>query len=192
MTAIISAADAALLVRPHVARAWFGDFDLPSGMSYLHSGVGRVTVNGHEYRGVTDPVGGRLVSISDVDEPQFGQAPSVTITLTGVDRAFISEVMSSGRQIEGRSATIYWAMFDGETQRILTSLVPVFPFGRMTAPSITWQGIGVRVVTFTIESIWQAKNFAPGGRWNPADQRKRFAGDLGLDFVGVAVSENWV
>lgn len=191
MSAFVSDDDADKLARPHVARAWFGVFDLPFGMLYVHSGVGRVTVDGQVYRGISDPVGGRLVSIGQVDEPQFGQAPSVSVTLTGVTRDFIQEIMGSARDIEGCDANIYWAMFDGETQRLITSLIPVFPFGQLSAPSISWQGIGQRTITLTIESVWQAKNFAPGGKWNPADQRKRFPGDLGLDFIGVEISENW-
>lgn len=191
MSQILSAADAQYLAGPHIARAWFAQIDLPSGMSYLHSGTGRVTVGGHEYRGVSDPVGGRLVSIGQVDEPQFGQAAVVQIVLTGVGASFLREVKDTARQIEGRSANIYWVAFDGETQQIKTALIPVFPFGRMTAPSISGQGIGVRAVTITVESIWQAKNFPPGGRWNPAGQRARYAGDKGLDFVGVEITEYW-
>ena len=191
MSQIISATDAATLKGPHIARAWFAVLDLPSGMSYLHSGTGRITVGGQEYRGVSDPVGGRLVSIGQVDEPQFGQAASVEITLTGVTKAFLQSVHSTAAQIEGRSANVYWAAFDGETQQIKTALIPVFPFGRMTRPKINFQGIGTRIVTITIESIWQAKNFPPGGRWTPADQRARFSGDKGLDRVGVEITEYW-
>jgi hypothetical protein len=191
MTTFVSDADAELLARPHVARAWFGVFDLPFGVLHVHSGVGRVVVGGKVYRGVTDPCGGRLVAVSQVDEPQFGQAASVTITLTGVNREFLKELKDSARDLEGRSANIYWAAFDAETQRLLTALIPVFPFGRLTSPAITWQGVGQRTVTLTVESIWQAKNFAPGGRWSPADQRRRYPGDLGLDFMGVNISENW-
>lgn len=191
MSAIISATDADKLARPHVARAWFGAFDLPAGMLNVHSGIGRVTVGGIEYRGVSDPVGGRLVSVSQVDEPQFGQAASVQIALTGADKDFVKSIRVGAAEIEGRPANIYWAAFDAETQELLTALIPVFPFGRMTAPAIQWQGIGIRTVTLTVESIWQAKNYPPGGRWNPADQRRRFPGDRGLEFVGVKITENW-
>src|SRR5690349_12409889 len=116
MSAIISATDADRLARPHIARLWFAQLDLPDGMQYLHSGTGRVTVDGQEYRGVSDPIGGRLVSIGQLDEPQFGQAAAVQIVLTGVDRTFIQSVHATARQIEARSANISWAAFDGETQ----------------------------------------------------------------------------
>lgn len=195
MSAIITQTDVDKLARPHVARAWFGDFDFPDGVLYLHSGEGRLQINRDgkdiEYRGVSDPLSGRLVNISQVEEPRFGAATAVNITLTGVSRDFIAEVFNNGGKIEGRPATLYWAAFDGETQEIITSLVPLFPRGRMSAPSITWQGLGVRYVSLTIENIWASQNFAPNGRWNDADQRRRFPGDRGLQYVGVEVHETW-
>lgn len=191
MSAIISPIDAAKLRRPHISRNWFGAFDFPDGMQYLHSGVGRAQIGEHEYIGVSDPLSGRLVSVGQVEEPQFGQAAAVAIVLSGASKEFIRSTHAMARQIEGRPAKISWAAFDEESQAIITPLIPLFPRGRMSAPAIHWQGIGVRYVTIMIENIWSAQNFAPGGRWNPADQRRRFPGDRGLDFVNVKVSENW-
>ena len=188
---IISPETMEKLARPHVARAWFGQFDFPDGMKYLHSGVGRVTVDGHEYIGVADPISGRLVSIAQVEEPAFGQAAAVAIVLSGASKEFIQSVHATARQIEGRDAKILWAAFDAETQEIITPLISLFPRGKMSAPAIHWQGIGQRYVSLTIENIWSSQNFAPGGKWNGADQRRRFPGDKGLDFVGVKVSEDW-
>lgn len=188
---IISADTMDKLARPHVARAWFGQFDFPDGMKFLHSGVGRIAVEGNDYIGVSDPLSGRLVSMGQVEEPQFGAAAAVAIVLSGASKQFIQSVHATARQIEGRSAVILWAAFDGETQEIITPLIPLFPRGKMSAPSIHWQGIGIRYVSLTIENMWSSQNFAPGGKWNQADQRRRYPGDKGLDFVGVKISENW-
>jgi hypothetical protein len=191
MTLLFTDAELDRLASPYVARAWFLALDLPSGISRLHSGVGRVSVGGHEWRGVTDPIGGRLVSMSAVEEPAFGAAAKIDITLTGADRAFITSVRESAREIKGRPADLYWAAFDGETQEVVIGLKKLFPRGRMTSPSIRWAGPGLRTVTLGIESLWSAQNFAPGGKWNGAGQRKLYPGDKGLDFVGVKISENW-
>lgn len=191
MTAIVSDADADKLTGPHVARCWFGEFDFPNGVKYLHSGTGSFRVGGHDYSGVSDPLSGRLVSIGQVEEPQFGQAAAVQILLSGVSREFVKSVHATARQLEGRDASISWAAFDGETQELITSLIPLFPRGKMSAPSIHWHGIGRRYVSLTIENVWAAQNFPPGGRWSPADQHRRFANDKGLDFVGVKISELW-
>ena len=61
--------------------------------------------------------------------------------------------------------------------------------GYLSAPKFFWQGPGVRTVSFTIEGFFQAKNFVFGGKWSPAGQRGRYAGDKGLDFMGVDIRE---
>lgn len=192
MSAIFSPTDFEFLQRPHIARAWFARLDLPAGISYLHSGVGSVDLDGHTWIGVSDPLSGRLVSLSQVEEPAFGQAAAITIVLSGANREFIQSVHATARQIEGRPADIYWCAFDGETQQPWASgLKKLFPKGRMTSPSIQWTGIGQRSVSITIENIFQAQNFAPGGRWTGADQRRRYPGDKGMDFIGVEIKEQW-
>ncbi len=188
--AVFSEADLDRLAAPHVARAWFLAADLPTGMARFHNGVGRVVAGGYEWRGVTDPVGGQLVSLSNIEEPRFGQAVAVQVTLSGANLAFFRSMHDNARDIEGRSADVYWAAFDGETAEVLIEPKRLFR-GQFSAPALSWGGIGIRTVSLTIESIWSAQNFPFGGRWNGADQRKRYAGDLGLDFVGVDVAEVW-
>lgn len=184
-------ADLAALTRPHVARLWLARLDLPTGEWRVHSGAGPLTLGGFAWRGVNDPAGGVLVSLGQVEEPRFGSAVAITLTLSGANRAFLQSVHATARQIEGRPADVYWAAFDQETQQPITGLKTLFGRGRMTSPSIHWQGMGVRTVSITVESIWSAKNFAPGGLWNDAGQQRRFPGDKGLAFVNQKVSENW-
>jgi len=158
---------------------------------YLHSGVGKVNLDGIDWLGVTDPIGGRLLGLGTVEEPRFGQAAALSFVLSGVNQAFLKSVYEARGDLEGRPAYVWWAAFNAETQKILIPRKLVFPRGRITSPKLTWQGIGVRTVTLTIESIFSAQNFAPGGRWNAEDQKRRHPGDRGLEFVGVNVVENW-
>lgn len=188
--AIFTEDDFDKLARPHVARAWFLELDLPAGISRLHTGTGRVTLGGYEWRGVTNPIGGQIVTLGNVEEPRFGQAVAVNITLSGANKEFFQSVHASRREIEGRRGDLYWAAFDAETGEVLIGLKRLFP-GKITSPALQWQGIGIRSVSITLESIWSSQNYAVGGKWNGADQRRRFPGDKGLDFVGVKVSENW-
>lgn len=188
--AIFTQDDLARLSAPHVARAWFLELDLPDGLERLHNGTGRVTVGGREWRGVSDPTSGQLVSLSSVEEPRFGQAVAVNVTLSGANKAFLQSVHATRREIEGRRADLFWAAFDGETGEVLIQPKKLFP-GKMSSPVIQWQGVGIRTVSLTIESIWSGDNFPFGGRWNDADQRRRYAGDKGLQYVGVKVQEQW-
>jgi hypothetical protein len=187
--AAFSDADRAWLRAPHIARAWFGYFDLPSGAAWLHNGVGRVTVNGQEYRGVTDPVGGQLVHISAVEDPRFGQAAKVDIVIGGVNAAFFGSMKDNARELEGRVARLTWGLFDPETgeMRMFRTLMP----GRMTSPTLHRKGVSERYISLGIESFWQAQNYPFGGKWTDADQRRRYPGDKGLQFVGQKVHEIW-
>lgn len=184
-------ADLDRLSAPHIVRAWFAWLDLPAGEAWLHSGVGRVKVDDVEWLGVTDPIGGRLLSLGSITEPRFGQASAITLTLTGVSDEFLASFWSGRRAVEGRSALIWWAALDPETQEILIPRKSLFPRGRLTSPKIHRDGLGTRTASITIESIWSARNYPPGGRWSPADQKRRYPGDKGLDFVGVDIKEMW-
>lgn len=197
--AIFTEEDFDKLSGPHVARIWLAEIDLPTGLRRVHNGVGTITVNGQEWRGITDPAGGQLVGVTAVEDPRFGQAPSVVITLGGITAAVWKEIKEYARDIEGSRCDMWWAMFDPETQEIVTITDPVteedrplvkklFP-GKISAPTLQRQGPGVRFAAFTVESLWQSQNYPFGGRWNAADQERRFPGDKGGQFIGVRVSE---
>lgn len=183
--------DLAFLESPHVARCWFLEISMPdASVRRFHNGVGRVDAGGHEWRGVTDPVGGQFVALDAVEDPRFGQAGVINITLGAPSLSFFQQIKAIARDIEGRSANLYWAAFDPETETIAIALNRLFP-GKISAPRLARKAGGLRVVTITVESIWQAQNFPFGGRWSPAGQRRRFPGDKGLDFVGVPIAEQW-
>jgi hypothetical protein len=188
---VIDPAELDELASPHIARAWFVRLDLPTGVWRVHSGSGRITAGGEEWAGINDPLGGVLASIGQIEEPRFGSATAITLTLSGVNRNFFRSVHATRREIEGRPADIYWGLFHQETQKLIGGLKPMFIKGRMTSPALQSQGIGVRTVSITVENIWQAQNYAPGGIWNDAGQQARYPGDKGLEFVGVKVTENW-
>lgn len=187
--ATFSITDLEVLSGPHVARAWFGEFDLPSGYARLHSGVGRVTAGGYEWRGVSDPIGGQMVGVSAIEDPRFGTAAKVDIILGSVNLAFLQSVKADARDIEGRSAKIWFGMFDPETNEVIM-FKPLFP-GQMSRPRIRWQGVGVRYVQISVESMWSAKNYPFGGKWSSADHRRKWPGDKAMDLGGVKTTEQW-
>lgn len=174
--------------RPHVARGIFVTIDLPTGILRLHNGAGRVVIEGNEWLGMTDPIGGRIVGISGIEEPAPGQASAVTCTLSGIDKEFVQYIRSVARQLEGREANVYFCLFDTETQEPITALRGIFIRGSLSAPSFS-RDYQSRVVSITIENIWAALNFAPGRRWNDSDQQREYPGDKGWQFAGVQIIE---
>ncbi len=191
MPAVFAAEDIERLLAPHVTRAWFARLELPSGELFLHSGVGRVVLDGVTWLGLGDPVGARLLSLGTIEEPRFGSAAAMAVVLTGVDVDFFRSVWTNRDAIEGSVAEVWWQTWDMETATPIGPKVKIFPRGRITAPKIIRERLGVRSIGLSIVSIWESKNFAPGGRWTPADQHRRFPGDKGLDFVGVEITEQW-
>jgi hypothetical protein len=177
---------------PHVARATFAMLDLPSGIARYHNGVGTVVAGGYEWQGVTDPIGGRLLSMTQIEEPRFGSAVSVQFTLSGVDKHFFKSVYNRRRQIEGREARIYYGIFDAETQEIIGDLIDLFGRGHMTSPALHAVGLAIRTIELTIESQFASANFAPLDKWSATGQQRRFPGDLGGQYIGVPVEENWI
>lgn len=185
---IFSSADRAYLAGPHVSRMWLAELDLPSGIKRVHNGVGRIELEGHEWRGVTDPGGMHLVQLEAVEDPRFGQATSVTITLGGITSAAWKEIKHTAREIEGRRCDLLWGSFNPEYPELQVGLKKLFP-GKISSPSLHREGIGVRYATFTIESTWQSQNYPFGGRWSSTGQKKRYPGDMGGQFIGVKVHE---
>lgn len=187
----ISADELAFLRRPHVARAWFAELHLPSGISRVHPGVGNFIIDGHEWRGVSDPMahgGGQLVYINAVEDPRFGQAVSVEIVISGANRDFIRYIHENAGSIEGVAANLYWAAFDADSGTAPFGMHKPFP-GLLSAPAIQWEGSGVRTVGFTIESVWLSQDDPYGGTWSYTGQLKRFPDDEGGEFIGIKVNE---
>jgi len=189
--ALFTTDEAARLKGPHIGRGWFAEIQLASGTWYLHNGVGTVTHAEHDWRGVSDPLGGTLAAVEEAEEDRFGQAVAVRVLLAGVNAAFWASVKLEARGMEGRPAKLYWALIDPEdgTIGIFKSL---FPMGcRISTPRLHHEGIGTRYVAITFEGFWQSQNYPFGGRWNDADQRRRFPGDKGLQYAGSDVHEQW-
>lgn len=174
----------------HVGRGWFLEINLPDGWLYLHSGFGRATIDGKEWRGVSDPIGGRLVSMGNVEEARFGQATAIQITLSGVNKEFFQSVYTNRASLEGREANLYFLTRDPETQETLIPLKRVFD-GLLSSPELIWENVGTRFVTITLESVWSGQNYPAVGRWSPSGQRKRYPGDKGLDLVGTKTAEQY-
>jgi hypothetical protein len=175
----------------NIARAWFLRMQAVGGGPdiLLHNGCGKFTYQGETWNGVEDPIGGRIVSISGVEEPQFGQASSVSIVMSGADIEFVRYMRVIRNSLEGLQCDIYWALFDDNEKILLGGMKRLYPRGRISTPSFSLAGIATRQVSLTIENIWSGMNFPSGRRWNATDQQQLYPGDKGFDYAGVKVIE---
>jgi hypothetical protein len=188
---LFSQADLDALSGPHVQRAWFVEVYLPSGLRRYHTSLGKANIGGKEWDGVSDPFGGAVVGISNVEEPRFGQAPAIDVVFSGASKPFLKSIWDDKASIEGAQADVYFAVIDSETGDVLIDLKKVFP-GKLTAPAIKFLGASIRAVMMKIISVWEGLNFATtGSMWSPAGQRERFPGDKGLDFINSDIIEEY-
>lgn len=184
-------ADLDNLSRLHIQRAWFAEVDLPSGLRRLHTGMGPKIVGGHQWEGVSDPFGGQLVGVGQIEEPRFGTAPAVDIVMSGANRAFLKTMWEDRHAIEGARCDMYFATFNAETGEAVVGLKNLFP-GKITAPKFSFVGSSIRAISMKVVSLWEGLNFpATGSMWSPAGQRARYPGDMGLDLINADIFEEY-
>ena len=183
----LSAYDA--LRAPHVCRGIFAEVDLPDGLRRLHTGVGKLTLNGVQWEGVTDPFGAQIVAMSNLPEPRFGEAPYVDVTVSGANRDFLRQVWT--REIDGCRCDFFWAAFDAETGGTVIPLTLMFE-GRLTGVTPDFAGRSLVSINLKVVSMFEALNFpSVRGDWSSAGQRARHPGDAGMDPVGSQIVTVW-
>jgi len=189
---VFTQADLEKLSRPHVQRAWFVEAMLPSGTRHYHSGMGRVSLGGQIWEGVSDPVGGAMVVIDGMQEPAFGQAVAIDVVFSGASRTFLKSIWDDRQAIEGATANVSFAVIDAETGDVLIGLTRMLD-GKLTAPVLRFQGAAIRTVAVKIVSVFEGLNYpVTNGMWSPAGQRARYPGDTGLDTINADIVEDFI
>lgn len=184
MADLYSEADLDALSLLHSGTGIFARIDLPSGESLLHTGMGRKVIGGETWEGVTNPFGGALVEIGEIEEPEFGQAPAINVMIAGNNRAFLKSMWDDRFSIEGATCDLYSYDQNAETGEVLIGLKRFFP-GKLTALRFNIVGANVRTIHVRIVSVFEGLNFpSVDADWSPSGQRRRYAGDKGLDEMG--------
>lgn len=173
---------------PHVARGWFVYMDLPVGESRLHTGIGTINILEHDWKGITNPIGGTLAGVSSVDQPKFGVAGVVSLSISGVDEEFYSDVFEQSDDIEGRVSELYFATIDQETGQFLTR-PQRYIRGFLSSPKHARTDKRSRSVAVNVENIWFRSNQPFSGKWNNPNQQEIFPQDKGLQLVGYSGTE---
>jgi hypothetical protein len=81
------------------------DLHFDTGTLYVHDGFGTLVANGNTYSGL-----GNYGGIDAVGEDLSNIANPLTLTLSGVDAAYVSDVMTEN--VQGRMVTLYVGLFD--------------------------------------------------------------------------------
>ncbi|MBZ0164561.1 MAG: hypothetical protein K8H74_17845 [Notoacmeibacter sp.] len=176
---------------PDVARTWLLEADLAAGTYYYVKGTGTLTLDGHDWTGVDDPAGGQFVALGAVDASRFPQATAIQITIAAPSYAFMRSIHENARDIEGRAATLYWAMFNPETEKIIGTKKRVVT-GSLSRPHRHASArTGARLITINLEGPWLAKNHPFGGQFTDGWHQREWPGDKYFEYAGTEVVEPW-
>lgn len=156
-------------------------FDFTSTPMRVWTGGGKITTGGNDWYGL-----GALGSISGLEQAVNGEAPETTFVLSGIN----SEIVSIARdefELEARDRLVqvliqFHNYEDDQPLELFDDPYPVWA-GRMQNARFELQGPSKRVITVNAESLFALRSRPAFSQYTDADQKARFSGDLGFEFV---------
>jgi hypothetical protein len=148
------------------------DLHFDTGTLYVHDGFSQVIANGNTYSGL-----GNYGGIDIVSEDLANIANPVTLTLSGVDPAYVADVMTEN--VQGRLVTLYVGLFDVNAGTWYAN------------PEIMWEGrmdcpqIDIAQNSATIKVICEHRLMREPlvSRYTDPDQQIAHPGDRFLDLL---------
>lgn len=143
----------------------------------MWTGMGDTTVGSKTYTGA-----GTLLSVGDVEENSDMAAQGAILVLSGMPTSILSSALSEPYQ--GRRCTIYLGSLDAPTD-----YTEIFA-GDMDVMQVI-RGPETVTIQLEVESRLVTLERARVRRYTSADQKSRYPGDKGLDFVEVERDLVW-
>ncbi len=172
MARTITTAMANALAAAHVDLVALVEVDLPDGVLRVNTSGVTLTWDGHDWIGA-----GSLTAIQPVEESTTPQAAALAVQFSGIDPAFVSQIMVDHYQ--GRSATIWIAALTASGE-IVEDPVVMFS-GYVDEPTVELGGSAT--VTLTLENEWARWERAPDLMYTDAEQQAEYPGDTGFRYV---------
>lgn len=148
-------------------------FDFDSGVLALHVGRGSVV-----YDGVTFLSSNNLLAIGDVAEGAEGGAPSLSITVSGIDTTLRALLQTEPYLY--RTASVHMCLTDDSFMLDPAAVFDLF-FGSIT--DISYQETPAPTFGVTLQSRLADLARSQALKLTDADQQFLYPGDKGLEFV---------
>lgn len=157
-----------------VTPALLGEFNFDSGTIGMWTGIGTITWNGIDFLG-----GGNLIGVSPIEETQDLEAKGLVVSLNGISSTLVA--LSLTEELKNRTFRLYLAGVNDQTLAITDEPYRIFS-GLMDTIEFTDNGetANIRLRLENILYIGQRSKIA---RYTDEEQRKRFPGDKGLEFI---------
>jgi hypothetical protein len=180
--AVITELGAAKNQPVHLIEVTVEDADGNAIVTYMTDAWRDISWGGHDYRAL-----GHFLGFTDVEETADVQVNSLTLSLSGVDQAWISAFLS--HYYIDRPVKIYKALLDATTMAVISSPILIFE-GRMDEPGIEENPEdGSCVVTVSATNIWVDFERKAGRHTNHEEQQIFFPGDLGFQYASEVVKD---
>lgn len=151
--------------------------------AYFWNGNGTLEADGKTWIGL-----GQLGAIEGIEQALAGQAVQLRFSISGADVTGPMMTLAASEDRSGyvgKMVNVYLQFFDANWQ-LLDSPYSLIS-GIMDGVSISRQqeanGSTVRTITVTAENIFYNRRVPSLGFWTSRDQKLRFPGDLGMDFI---------
>lgn len=166
-----------------IKAALFALFDFQTTPIRVWEGDGPLTIGANTWEGLSKSP---LVKVDGLEPSYNGNAPQLTITLSGVDdrvTAAASSDAASG-EVQGRALSIFMQFFVSG-QIGLTPLDTMVVLGRwvMQQPSYQWSGPQHRTILLLAETKFTQLARAPWSMLTDRDHQRRFPGDEALILI---------
>lgn len=186
------------LVQPVMQPVFLAELEFDSQTVRLWTGYGNLLWKGEIYTGL-----GNMIGISEVSETQDIEAKGIVAYLTGIPSTNVALALLEN--CRGRPFRLYLGMF-GDQGSILTEDDPgyvlnetggkIFLENNFIVPPYRWfSGLmdfmeismtgETHTISLSVENALIIARRSKVARYTDEDQRRRFTGDLGLQYINV-------
>lgn len=153
-------------------------FDFVTTPVRVWTGNGVLKAAGEQWSGL-----GGLGAIGALEQAMNGEAPEVTMSLSGLDSSILSIARDEFEaEAKDRLVVVYLQFFNQDDDIPLDAPYPVWS-GRIQRPTFTIDASGARDISISIESLFALRSRPNYAMYTIADQQSRFPGDEGFGFV---------
>ena len=150
------------------------DLTLKSSVEHIWTGLGTISWNGNDYRGIGD-----LGGMGDIPESTEVKAEGTTIALSGVNPDLLAESLADIQL--GAPVTIWFALFDLVTGLLVDAPYRIFK-GTVGKPSIPITPDSL-TISLSLENKMIQLQRPTSRRYTASDQRYEYPNDTGFNWV---------
>lgn len=156
-------------------------FDFVTEPMYIWTGAGSIDTGGQTWKGL-----GNFGSITGLEQAINGEAPETTFTLSGIDSTIVSVARDEFEsEAKDRLAKVLLQFHNYEDDRPLELFDEPYAIwaGRIQTARFELQGPTKRTISVAAESLFSLRSRPNFSQYTDSDQRSRFSGDRGFEFV---------